>query len=104
MELRGDHAHKYNKQVLVCISGEIIAYRQKVDEEEVEDILLPGEWVYHSNLEWISLSFKDRNTTMLSINSMPYSKDDYLNTFEELEEYIKHKDSLKARPAKTVKM
>ncbi len=95
IELRGGHAHKIDKQVLVCISGEINVIRQKLDQEEVEDILHPGEWVFHPNLEMITMDFKTKNSTLLSICELPYNPDDYLYSFEEIRKYI-NRETVKA--------
>ena len=87
MELRGEHAHRRNQQVLVCVAGSITVHLQRADEDgEREHRLIPGEWVFHSNLEWCSIEFWGRESVMLSFCSDEYDPDDYIHSFRELKE------------------
>jgi len=89
MELRGGHAHRSNRQVLVCVAGSITIHLQRPGEEEREQRLVAGEWVLHTAMEWCEVEFWGRESAMLSLCSDEYDPDDYIHSFRELDEAIK---------------
>lgn len=87
MELRGDHAHIKNKQILICISGKIIIYKEDLSGVEWEIILNQGDYIFHPNLEWLSLGFDHQTDTLLSLCSEEYDENDYIRNYQDFEKF-----------------
>jgi len=86
---RGNHSSIKNKQVIVCIKGEMLFCIS--DEWRVQNsyFLKEGEWIHCPNLKWVKYRFLKNNTIMLSLCSHSYNEDDYLNNISDFIDYHK---------------
>lgn len=85
---RGFHAHKTGHQLLVCLSGEILA---KLDDgrNEVHIRLRqggPGVWV--RNMVWGEQLFIEPNSILLVVASNEYDESDYIRNRKEFETLV----------------
>jgi len=85
-ELRGNHAHKSNQQVLFCLYGKVnvrvydgIAWAEFSLEPGVTGLYLPA-------LHWAEEQYLEFNTQLLVIASDPYDPEEYIRTLKELRE------------------
>ena len=75
---RGFHAHKTGHQLLVCLSGRVLATLD--DGEKLETIVLTnsGPAVWMPNMVWGEQTFLEPNTILLVIASNEYDENDYI--------------------------
>jgi dTDP-4-dehydrorhamnose 3,5-epimerase-like enzyme len=81
-ELRGQHAHKSNQQILVCLSGGL-ALRLHDGEKWERYCLKPnGEGVLVPPLHFGEISTFEPETTLLVLASEVYDPDEYIHDFD----------------------
>jgi len=80
-DVRGQHAHKATDQVLFCLSGGI-----KIDlfdgKETQSFILKEGMYVFEKRMTWTTLTFLEKNTTLLALSSEEYDPNDYIRDYQ----------------------
>jgi len=86
--IRGQHAHKNCKQLLVCSSGciEIIAN----DGEKVKNILLdqPNVGLLVPPGIWLEQKYKENGTILTVLCDLPYDSQDYIRDYKAFLDYI----------------
>jgi dTDP-4-dehydrorhamnose 3,5-epimerase-like enzyme len=82
-ELRGQHAHRSNKQILVCLAGSLTAKFHDGKEWSEFNLLPNGEGVTVPAMHFGELSKFSRGTILLVLASESYNADEYINDFEE---------------------
>ncbi len=85
---RGGHAHKECIQFYICIKG-CIGVRFNNGEKEYEIFIKEGQAVLIDKLIWTEETFMTGDDILLVLCSTKYDVNDYLNTVEELKDYIK---------------
>lgn len=84
---RGNHAHYFTEQVLVCIQGKIIA--KLFDGYEQNDYaLMPHEAIYVPKMIWDSQIFCTGNDVLLVMCSTNYSRLDYIEDIDLYKEIV----------------
>ena len=87
-EWRGDHAHRNNKQVLVCIKGKILVLLD--DGKETRGITLKeGQYVFVDSMVWDKQQYLTGNDILLSICSTEHDEKDYIKNYEQFLEELK---------------
>ena len=88
LEWRGDHAHRNNKQILVCVKGKILVLLD--DGECVRGHTLnEGEYIFVDSMVWDKQQYLTGNDILLSICSTEYDKDDYIKSYDQFLEELK---------------
>jgi len=86
--IRGQHAHKQNKQILICVSGEILVTIN--DGLKIEThYLRPNDLVYIDNMRWGAQQYLTGKDILLVLCSLEYDEDDYIRDYKEFTEIVK---------------
>lgn len=81
--LRGGHAHKDLKQLIVAVSGKIIFNTEDLDGNKMEFILdSPDKGLYIPEKIWRDIKFS-HNAVLLCLASEKYSEEDYYREYED---------------------
>lgn len=81
-EKRGEHAHKVNQQLLVCLNGNIDVWIGNGKNTYCKNIT-KGETLLINNLVWASQIYKRNDSELMVLCSHEYDKEDYITDFEE---------------------
>ncbi|UZT96672.1 FdtA/QdtA family cupin domain-containing protein [Chryseobacterium fluminis] len=86
--IRGGHAHKNLKQIIVAVSG-IIEFNteDKTNNKEVFTLDNPSKGLYLPELVWRDIKFS-HNAVLLCLASEPYTEDDYIREYNEFKSII----------------
>ena len=81
-QIRGDHAHKASRQIIICISGKILVSLES-QEGQIEEFMLddPSVGLYSPPLWWGKMVF--HNATMVGLASDQFDESDYIRRREE---------------------
>lgn len=81
-DIRGEHAHYRCKQLLVCLSGEILV--TCFDGKNTEKLLLAnsGEGILIPPKTWAAQEYQKDNSTMMVLCDRVYEPDDYIRDFQ----------------------
>lgn len=83
--IRGKHAHKTNKQVLVCVSGSIEVFLD--DGNKVESYTLnENDGIFIDQLIWDEQKYLTGNDILISICSNEYDESDYIRDYKQFKE------------------
>lgn len=81
-QVRGHHAHKQNKKLLICTAGNIEVELENPAGKRFEFALeRPHEGLLVPPLYWGTYKFRN-NATMISLASELYDEDDYIRDYE----------------------
>ena len=83
---RASHAHKKCHQLLMCLSGEMTATVKVVDGGEQSVRLRLGDMLHLEPMMWLELTSFTDDGVLGVMASEPYDPEEYINSFEELEE------------------
>ncbi len=80
-QTRGNHAHRYCAQFLICSHGECILLAD--DGSHSEEILLnrPTLGVFVPPLTWCTLKWRSADSVLLVLASLPYEEQDYIREY-----------------------
>lgn len=86
--VRGDHAHKYCTQVLICLHGKVSVGMD--DGRSTCNVLLenPEQGLSIPPGIWNRIVFEDEGTVLLVFCDLPYDPEDYMR---DRVEYLKYK-------------
>jgi dTDP-4-dehydrorhamnose 3,5-epimerase-like enzyme len=87
--IRGDHAHVYTKQFLVCLTGEC---EIKIDNgETIEYVKLKdsNSGLLVPPMNWCEITYKCKNTIMLVLASHDYDPDDYIHSYDKFKDRVR---------------
>ena len=89
-ETRGRHAHYRNKQILICLSGEISV---KLDSGRFikHFKLKQNDSVFVNNLTWDEQTYETGNDILLAICSTEYDDYDYIRDYNEFKKIIQER-------------
>ncbi len=80
---RGQHAHLSGRQILVCLSGAILASVSN-GKEEAEFLLQPGSAALAmAEMVWGEQTFLAEGSTLVTLASNRFFESDYIRDFEE---------------------
>ena len=88
-QTRGYHAHKTNKQFLLCFSGRVVVRTIAKDEQGVlvdeSHELNEGDFLYMPEMTWGEQTYYD-NAVLHVLCSKKYDEEDYVRDYEEFKE------------------
>ena len=88
-ETRGRHAHKENKQLLICFSGRVEVKTVEKDATgsliETNHVLEPGDFLYTPEMTWGEQTYYD-NAILNVLCSEKYKEEDYIRDYEQFKQ------------------
>ena len=81
--IRGKHAHKSLKQILICIHGECKILLDNGCEKVVVPLNTPNEGIYISNNIWREMYEFSDDAVLMVLASDVYRESDYIRNYEE---------------------
>lgn len=88
--IRGHHAHKSLKQILVCIHGSCKVKMDNGKESKVVHLEKPYEGLFIDNNIWREMYDFSPNAVLLVFASEVYNEDDYIRNYDEFLDFIKN--------------
>ncbi|WP_129408562.1 sugar 3,4-ketoisomerase [Marinitoga lauensis] len=87
--IRGHHAHKKLKQILICIYGkiEVEVDNGKLKKQHILDN--PSEALYLGEGVWHTMKWLKDNSILLVLASDYYNENDYIRNYDEFIEMVK---------------
>ena len=79
--VRGQHAHHKNKQIVLCIQGQIDVSLWN-GYNTVMYNLFPCEYIYVPQMVWDEQTYVTGNDIMMSIHSLPFDPEDHITDRE----------------------
>ena len=79
-DVRGKHAHRRNKQILICISG-VIEVKLNTGTKIETTVLHEGESIFVDMLVWDEQKYCTGNDILLSLCSEEYDEKDYIRNY-----------------------
>ena len=91
--VRGHHAHKCLKQVLLCVHGSCKIHLD--NGHETAEVLLdkPNEGLYIENDMWREMYDFTPDAVLLVLASEYYDESDYIRNYDEFRKFIASKES-----------
>lgn len=82
-EVRGAHAHRRLRQVIVCLSGSLDVVVNDGREQKTIHLNRPTRGLYLPPMIWANMENFDSNTIYVVIASTRYDESDYIRDFDE---------------------
>lgn len=87
-ETRGNHAHRKNTQILICIHGEILVTLD--DSKSKKEILLKeGQSITVDKMVWATQKYTTGKDILFVLCSEEYNEDDYIRQYEQFLKEVK---------------
>jgi len=87
--IRGNHAHRNTRQLLICLHGIIEITTEMPDRSQAVFVLnKPTEGLYLPPSTWHTMKYS-ANTIQLVLASSEYDESDYLRSYREYEKYYR---------------
>jgi hypothetical protein len=81
-EIRGDHAHYLDHQILYCLSGSLIVDKIYKSKDKDTIILNAGDTCDIPPLTWSTIKFAENNSSFLCVCSEQYDEKEYIRNYE----------------------
>lgn len=93
--VRGHHAHKCLKQILICVHGSCKIHLD--DGHETAEVLLdkPNEGLYIENDMWREMYDFTPDAVLFVLASEYYDESDYIRNYDEFKKFVASKESEK---------
>lgn len=91
--IRGKHAHKILKQLMVCMSGSCSFLLDNGTDREVVLLNKPNQGIYIDSLVWRELSNFSKDCVVVVFASEHYDRSDYILDYEDFLRETKKNDS-----------
>ncbi|MGM9834531.1 MAG: sugar 3,4-ketoisomerase [Bacilli bacterium] len=92
--VRGYHAHKCLKQVLICVHG---SCKIKLDDGYSQEIVVldkPYEGLYLESSIWREMFDFSSDAVLLVLASEPYDENDYIRNYDDFIKYVKESKNI----------
>ncbi len=90
-EVRGNHAHIEDKQLLICIQGKILVSLD--DGKKIKQCVIEkGQSVLMNNMIWGKQTYLTGDDILLVLCNNEYEESDYMTNYEEFLNTVKAKD------------
>lgn len=89
--VRGKHAHKSLKQVLICTSGSCKILLDDGKDKEIVELNKPYEGLFISNAIWREMFDFSKDAVLMVLASNYYDESDYIRDYDEFLEYVGNK-------------
>jgi len=87
--IRGHHAHKKCKQLLICIKGSVDIICDNLESERKFCISSSDNiGLYIPPMVWSSQFYQSRDTILVGLASHPFDESDYIRDYEEYKDLI----------------
>ena len=86
--VRGKHAHKALKQVLICIHGSCKILLDDGVEKEVVPLEKPYEGLYVTDMVWREMFDFSSDAVLLVLASELYDENDYIRNYDDFLDYV----------------
>lgn len=80
---RGGHAHRTEKELFVCLKGEITARVHDGKKWHEEKLKGPTEGIYVDNMIWHEFTDFESDAILLAVSSTSYDPKDYVRDFNQ---------------------
>jgi len=90
--VRGLHAHKKLRQVMICLGGECSVIVDDGKKRETIVLDRPGKAIFIEPGVWREITNFSRNATLMVLASDLYDEDDYIRNYEDYLKYIGEKN------------
>jgi len=87
---RGYHAHKTNKQFLICLQGSLTLVLDDGQHRETLVLNNPQQGVLVANNVWHEMHDFKRDTILLVLASENYNESDYIRIYPQFHKYIRN--------------
>jgi hypothetical protein len=77
-QTRGGHRHKYSRQALVALNGEVSIYLNDGISEEILVLDQPNKCLLVEPKDWHTMTF-GAGSILLVVSSHPYDRSDYID-------------------------
>lgn len=93
--VRGHHAHKCLKQILICVHGSCKIHLD--NGHETEEVLLdsPAKGLFIANDMWREMYDFSPDAVLMVLASELYDESDYIRDYDEFKKFIASKESEK---------
>lgn len=91
--VRGHHAHKSLKQILVCIHGSCKVKMDNGRETKVVPLEKPYEGLFIDNNIWREMFDFSKDAVLLVFASEIYEESDYIRDYDEFLKFIKDQEN-----------
>lgn len=91
--IRGYHAHKNLKQILICIHGSCKIRLDNGKEQEIVPLNKPYEGLFVDNNMWREMYDFSENAVLLVLASELYDESDYIRNYDEFLNFISEGDN-----------
>ena len=88
-EIRGDHAHRYCSQILICVRGEIEVKCTDGAQERIFVLNSPDQALLIPNSIWASQKYMTTESILLVLTDNHFDEKDYIRKFEDYKEFRK---------------
>lgn len=76
--VRGKHAHRDLKQILICLHGQCDILLDNGKEKEVVKLNAPDKGIYIKGFVWREMMHFSNDCVLLALVNRPYDPDDYV--------------------------
>lgn len=80
---RGGHANRFNKEVVICLTGAVTFKLNDGKQEKIFRLSTPNEALFINKMTWVDMSNFADNTIILVMASEYYNKLDYIRSLDE---------------------
>ena len=88
--VRGKHAHKSLKQILICVHGDCKISLDNGLEKEIVHLNNPNEGLYISDIIWREMFDFSDDAVLMVLASEAYNEEDYIRDYNSFKEYVCH--------------
>ena len=88
--VRGFHAHKTLRQILICIHGSCKIKLDNGKEKKIIPLEKPYEGLYVSSVMWREMFDFSPDAVLMVLASDLYDESDYIRDYDEFLEYVKN--------------
>tara|TARA_B100000287_G_scaffold397107_1_gene413340 strand:- start:332 stop:697 length:366 start_codon:yes stop_codon:yes gene_type:complete len=82
-EIRGNHGHRKDRHILICVNGSLKVTLKTKDSEDVH-ILNPGDSILQETYVWGTQEYLEDDTVMVVLCSENFDESEYINDIEEI--------------------
>ena len=88
--IRGKHAHKDLRQVLVCVSGSCDILLDNGRDREIVRLDSPDTGIYIYSFIWREMMNFSKECVLVAFVDREYNRDDYIYDYESFKAWISH--------------
>lgn len=81
--VRGEHAHRSCKQLIVCAKGSVHLHTEKINGETQSIPMTQGNTYYLSPYTWLTLTNFSTDAVVIVLASEPYNENEYIRSYDE---------------------